>query len=234
MNSTAPEGFGSTHLNPRISTYADLVYRTKSLLGWPSAPVEITDEQWAHIIDKAVEDFTEFEGNREEEYLVFCSNSYKRSCGVKLDDLINVGCNPQHCYTTTTVETVTSSRLDCQVIETASAYLSVSPFVYPSVYDYSNPNNLEFSGVSGQDFYLTFDPENPWNAMDVCAANCITINPINSEYYKLSSNPNLSATTFDFSTNPILINVLSSVSYDVQTYGFINVLVLSAFFACSS
>ena len=223
MNSTAPEGFGSTHLNPRITTYADLVYRTKSLLGWPSAPVEITDEQWAHIIDKAVEDFTEFEGNREEEYLVFCSNSYKRSCGVKLDDLINVGCNPQHCYTTTSIETVTSSRLECQTIETASAYLSVSPFVYPSSYDYSNPNNLEFSGVSGQNFYLTFDSENPWNAMEVCAANCITINPINSEYYKLSSNPNLSGVTFDFSTNPILINVLSSVSYDVETYGFSNV-----------
>ena len=77
MSSTAPDGFGSTSLNPRISDYSDLVYRTKSLLGWPSAPVEITDEQWGHIIDKAIEDFTEWEGNREEEYLVFCASNYK-------------------------------------------------------------------------------------------------------------------------------------------------------------
>lgn len=223
MNPTAPEGFGSTHLNPKISTYADLVYRTKSLLGWPSAPVEITDEQWAHIIDKAVEDFTEFEGNREEEYLVFCANSYIRSCGVKLDDLLNIGCNSQHCYLTTTTEEVTSVRQNCIDIETSSAFLSVTPFVFPPVYDLTNPNDLTFSGVSGQYFHLFFDSDNPWNATGVCDANCVTINPLNSRWYQLSSNPNLSAITFDFVTNPTLVNVLSSVSYDVQTYGFSNV-----------
>lgn len=223
MNSTAPEGFGSTNLNPRITTYADLVYRTKSLLGWPSAPVEITDEQWAHIIDKAVEDFTEFEGNREEEYLVFCADSYTRSCGVKLDDLLNVGCNPQHCYTTTVTETITSTRRECIHIETSTAYLSVTPFVYPTNYDFTNPNDLTFAGISGQYFHLSFDPENPWDAMGVCNANCVTINPINSQWFQLSSNPNLSAITFDFINNPVLVSVLSSISYDVETYGFNNV-----------
>jgi len=222
-NNVAPEGYGSTYLNPKIESYADLVYRTKVMLGWPSAPLEITDEQWAHIIDKSIEDFTEFEGNREEEYLVFCSNSYKRSCGVKLDDLLNVGCNDQHCYNTTVVETVTSTYTVCETIENATAYLSTTPFQFASNYDYLNPNLLPYSGVSGQNFYLYFDPENPWNAADVCASNCITINPVNSEWFEISSNPNLSATNFDFVTNPILSSVLSSVTYDVEEYGFYNV-----------
>jgi hypothetical protein len=222
-NPTAPEGFGSTSLNPRITSYADLVYRTKSLLGWPSAPIEITDEQWCHIIDKAVEDFTEFEGNREEEYLVFCANSYTRNCGVKLDDLLSVGCNTQYCYTTTVVEEVTSTYKVCNIIETSTAYLSTDPFTYPSQYNYLNPNSLPFSGLSGQNFHLYFDPNNPWDAMGVCGANCVTINPLNSRWYQLSSNSNLSAIRFDFVNNPILSSVLSSVNYDAFTYGFTNV-----------
>ena len=223
MNNIAPEGFGSTYLNSRIESYADLVYRTKSLLGWPSAPVEITDEQWGHIIDKAVEDFTEFEGNREEEYLVFCSNSYKRNCGVKLDDLLNVGCNEQYCYTTTVVEEVTSTIQSCNILGTSTAYLSTDPFTYPTQYNYLNPNVLPFSGLSGQNFHLYFDPDNPWDATGICGANCVTINPLNSRWYLLSSNPSLSATRFNFITNPILSAVLSAVSYDVNQYGFTNV-----------
>lgn len=223
MNNIAPEGFGSTYLNSRIESYADLVYRTKSLLGWPSAPVEITDEQWGHIIDKAVEDFTEFEGNREEEYLVFCSNSYKRNCGVKLDDLLNVGCNEQYCYTTTVVEEVTSTIQSCNILGTSTAYLSTDPFTYPTQYNYLNPNALPFSGLSGQNFHLYFDPDNPWDATGICGANCVTINPLNSRWYLLSSNPSLSATRFNFITNPILSAVLSAVSYDVNQYGFTNV-----------
>ena len=194
MSNVAPEGFGSTALNPRIESYSDLVYRTKSLLGWPSAPVEITDVQWAHIIDKAVEDFTEFEGNREEEYLVFCGGSYKRSCGVKLDDLMDIGCNPQHCYTSTVVETVTSTKTVCNVIQTSTAYLSTTPFVYPTPYNFLDPYSVAFSGVSGQNFHLTFDPDNPWDAMGICSANCVTINPANSQWFLLSANPTLSAT----------------------------------------
>lgn len=223
MNNVAPEGFGSTYLNSRIENYADLVYRTKSLLGWPSAPVEITDEQWGHIIDKAVEDFTEFEGNREEEYLVFCSNSYKRNCGVKLDDLLNVGCNEQYCYTTTVVEEVTATYKSCNLLGTSTAYLSTDPFSYPTQYNYLNPNSLPFSGLSGQNFYIYFDPENPWDATGICGANCVTINPLNSRWYLLSSNPSLSATRFNFITNPILSAVLSAVSYNVEQYGFTNV-----------
>lgn len=223
MSNVAPDGFGSTYLNSRIENYADLVYRVKSLLGYPNAPVEITDEQWCHIIDKAVEDFTEFEGNREEEYLVFCSNSYVRNCGVKLDDLISVGCNEQNCSITTVVEEVTSTTQTCDILGTSTAYLSTTPFAYPTQYNYLNPNALPYSGLSGQNFYLYFDPENPWDATGVCGANCVTINPLSSRWYLLSGNSNLSAITFDFVNNPILSAVLSSVSYDVEEYGFVDV-----------
>lgn len=223
MSNIAPDGFGSTHLNPRIESYADLVYRTKSLLGWPSAPIEITDQQWSHIIDKAVEDFTEFEGNREEEYLVFCADSYTRNCGVKLDDLLDVGCNEQHCYETTVVETVTSTVESCELIQNSTAYLSTTPFSYPEIYNYMNPNMVPYSGVSGQNFYLYFDSDNPWTANSVCDANCIQINPVSSQWFLISANPYLSATNFDFVTNPILSTVLSSVFYDVETYGFYSV-----------
>jgi hypothetical protein len=223
MFNAAPEGFGSTSLSPRINDYADLVYRTKSLLGWPSAPIEITDEQWGHIIDKAIEDFTEFEGNREEEYLVFCSDVYKRNCGVKLDDLLDIGCNTQHCYTTTYTETVTSTRDVYDIIQTSTAYFSATPFEYPTPYNYLNPNSMVFSGISGQSLNLYFDPENPWDAMEVCKADCVTINPLNSRWYMLSSNPKLSATVFNFVTSPLLSGVLDDVIYDVNRYGFQNV-----------
>lgn len=221
MSNIVPDGFGSTYLSPRIETYEDLVYRTKSLLGWPSVPVEITDTQWAHIIDKAVEDFTAFEGNREEEYLVFCSNVYYRSCGVKLDELLNAGCNSQHCYETLVTETVTSTYFSCDTIETATAYLSVTPFQYATQYNYLNPNSIAYSGTSGQNHYLYFDPSNPWNAMDVCQANCITINPVSSQYYQLSTNPNLSSFVFDFTNDAILADVLTAVyDYIPEEYGF--------------
>lgn len=220
MSTIAPEGFGSTALSPRISTYADLVYRTKSLLGWPAAPVEITDAQWAHIIDKAVEDFTEYEGNREEEYLVFCSDVYTRGCGVKLDELLSVGCNTQHCYETLITETVTSSYQSCEDIQTTTAYLSVTPFQYPTQYNYLNPNSVAYSGTSGQNFFLYFDPKNPWNASNVCQANCVTINPVSSQYFQLSSNPSLSGEIFNFETSPILSAILPEISANIIDYSF--------------
>lgn len=220
MSSIIPEGFGSTALNGRITSYADLVYRTKSLLGWPSTPVELTDVQWAHIIDKAVEDFTEFEGNREEEYLVFCSNLYKRGCGVKLDELLPVACNTQHCFQTIATETVTSTYLNCEDIQTTTAYLSVTPFEYPTEYNFLDPLSVAYSGTSGQNFYLYFDPTNPWNATNVCEANCVTINPVSSQYFQLSSNPNLSAHIFDFENSAVLETILSAISSEIIGYEF--------------
>lgn len=212
MTEIIPEGFGSTALNPRIESYADLVYRTKTLLGWPAAPVELTDAQWASIIDKAIEDFTEFEGNREEEYLVFCSNVYKKGCGVKLDDLLSVGCNTQHCYQTVVTETVTSTYISSYDIGTFTGYLSVTPFVYPTEYNYLDPFSVAFSGTSGQYFHLYFDPKKPWDASNVCQANCVTLNPVSSQYFQISSNPYLSSHEFDFVNDPILNTVLSSIS----------------------
>jgi len=220
MSNIIPEGFGSTALNGRIETYGDLVYRTKSLLGWPSVPIELTDVQWAHIIDKAIEDFTEFEGNREEEYLVFCSNLYKRGCGVKLDDLLPVACNTQHCFQTIATETITSTYLECEDIQTTTAYLSVTPFEYPTEFNYLDPLSVAYSGTSGQDFFLYFDPKNPWDAINVCEANCVTINPVSSQYFQISANINLSSHVFDFIGSEILSTVLSTISSDISSYSF--------------
>lgn len=220
MSNIVPEGFGSTALSNRIESYADLVYRIKSLLGWPAVPVELTDVQWAHIIDKAIEDFTEFEGNREEEYLVFCSSMYKRNCGVKLDDLLPVACNTQYCYNTVTTETITSTRLDCEHIETATAYLSVTPYEYPTEFNYLDPFSVAYSGISGQNYNLYFDPKNPWNALGVCQSNGVTINPVSSQYFQISSNPNLSAHIFDFENSLVLSTILSSISSEISDYSF--------------
>jgi len=52
MNNIVPDGFGSTFLSPIINNYADLVYRCKSLLGFPIQNDELTDAQWAVIIDE--------------------------------------------------------------------------------------------------------------------------------------------------------------------------------------
>lgn len=206
-----PDGFGATYLNPQIQTYADLVFYVKSLLGSPVTPLEITDAQWAIFIDEAISKWTQFGGGAKEEYLVFCSNMYERGCGVKLDELLSVGCNSQHCYQTVVYDSITSVDVQCDNLGTSTAYLSVSPFTYPTKYDYLNPYSTPFSGVSGQYVYLYFDAKNPWNIADVCNADCVTINPLSSQWYVLSSNPLLSGYNFDF-VNSSLSNLASAVS----------------------
>jgi hypothetical protein len=98
------------------------------------------------------------------------------------------------------------------LIDTKSAYLSVSPFSYPTVLDTANPYSVAYSATSGQNMYLYFDPKNPWNANSVCNSNCVELTPINSQWYKLSGNPNLSGISFDFINNPVLSPLLSSLS----------------------
>lgn len=218
MSDIVPENFGSTYLTPIIESYSDLVYRTKSLLGYPVHNVELTDSQWATIIDEAIEIATQFELGKKEEYLVFCSNSYRHGCGVKLDDLLYVGCNDQHCYLTTVVDEVTSTTETCDIIETKTAYLSVTPFIYPTTFDYLNPNSVVFTGISGQYLYLYFDPENPWNANNVCAADCVTINPAHSQWFELSSNTSLSAIVFNFEDDESISYLNSSLSAEIVGY----------------
>lgn len=218
MNDIVPEGFGATFLSPQISSYSDLVYRTKLKMGYPTAPIELTDEQWAHIIDEAIETWTQFEGGKTEQYLMFCSNLYENGCGVKLDDLVQIGCNVQHCYQNVVTETVTSTNVVCETIETKTAYLSVSPWVYPTKFDYTNPYSAAFSGTSAQFINIYFDPKNPWKAQNVCQADCITINPVSSQWFQLSSNPNLVDIIFDFVNDSVLSNVMSAISANITDY----------------
>lgn len=212
MSSAAPAGWGSTYLSPKIQTYQDLVYRTKNLLGFPIFDSELTDGMWATIIDESLEVFSQWGGGAKEEYLVFSSDDYKNGCGVKLDDIISYGCTPMGCYTTTVVDTITSTVIDCQPIETTTAYLSVTPFVYPTEFNINDPLSTPFSGISGQYLYLTYDKKNPWTATNVCQADCITINPVSSQYYQLSSNYSLSSLVFDFENDPVLSPLTSAIS----------------------
>ena len=78
MSNVLPSGWeGSTALDPTIKSYADLVLRTKSFLGFPVHDDELPDSTWAMIIDNACEIFQNWEGNKKEKYLVFCADSYK-------------------------------------------------------------------------------------------------------------------------------------------------------------
>lgn len=217
MNNIVPTGFGSTYLSPTINNYADLVYRCKTLLGFPISNDELTDAQWATLIDEAIENYTSYGGGAKEEYLIFCANQYVQGCGVKLDDLVQVGCNSQYCDTTVVVSAVTSTSWVFDEIETKSAYLSVTPFSYPTILDNSNPYSVAYSATSGQSLYLYFDPANPWNASNVCNLDCITINPIRSQWFNLSSNAELSGTVFNFVDDAVLSSIASSVSAFVSS-----------------
>lgn len=206
----------STYLHPSIKTIEDLVFRTKSLIGFPVQDDELTDTQWVEIISDALENYTAWGGGAKEEYLIFCSDQYRRGCGVKLDELVQIGCNTQFCNQTVVVSSVTSEVINCELIDTKTAYLSVSPFIYPTEFIINDPNSVKFSGVSGQTLKLFFDPKNPWNATRVCDADCISINPVSSQYFQIQNNPNLSATYFDFLNNPILSDVTSIIPESVQ------------------
>jgi len=212
MSDIIPEGFGSTFLSPIINNYADLVYRCKSLLGFPVHSDELTDTQWAMLIDEAIENYTTWGGGSKEEYLIFCSSAYKQGCGVKLDDLISVGCNAQYCNTTTVLSAITSSIISYDLVSTKSAYLSVTPFSYPVPIDISNPYSVAYTAHSGQNIFLYFDPANPWNADNVCQLDCVAINPLNSQWYNLSSNSALSAIRFDFINDSVLAPLASALS----------------------
>jgi hypothetical protein len=214
----APDGFGSTYLNPRIESYGDLVYRVKSVLGYPATNIELADAQWASFIDEALEIATQFELGKKEEYLVFCSNLYRTGCGVKLDDLIQVGCNYNACYQTLEVESVTSTDISFDCLGTTTAYLSVTPFAYPTGFNYLEPGSVAFSGVSGQNMFLYYDPDNPWDANNICNADCVTIYPLSSQYYYLSANPFLSGMSFNFVDDTTLSSLASSVSAFIGDY----------------
>lgn len=217
-NSIVPIGFGATYLNSNIQTYADLIFYCKSMLGWPINNIELTDAQWAMAADDGIATFTQWGGGRHEEYLVACSDLYQPGCGIKLDKLLRVACNSQYCYQTCVVDTVTSTSVTYEDCGTYSAYLSVTPFTYPTPYNLVDPNSVPFSGLSGQFLMLNFDPKNPWNMECVCDANCVTIEPKNSQYYQLSSNACLSGIVFNFITDSSISSLASSISSQITHY----------------
>lgn len=77
---------GSTNLNNKIKTYADLIMRIKMTLGWPVVQIEVCDEQIVDFIDQSIEWYTKYAGYTEE-FLIFDSNIYKPGVGVKMDDV---------------------------------------------------------------------------------------------------------------------------------------------------
>ena len=91
------KGSGSTHLNPKIVAYSDLLNRIKRLLGWPTINIDLCDENIADYIDTAIEFFTKFTGYTEE-FLIFNTKIYKRGYGIKLDTIFS--CTPETATTT--------------------------------------------------------------------------------------------------------------------------------------
>jgi len=79
---------GSTQLQNKTSSYADLARRTRVLMGEPLVNVEIADEQIYLNIDLAIEYFTKYAGYTTE-YLLFDSRKYTRGLGMRVDTLIN-------------------------------------------------------------------------------------------------------------------------------------------------
>ena len=82
-------GYGSTTFNSKVTSYAKLLNRIKSTLGYPLIQLEITDEQISNAIDVSLELFTKFTGYTEE-YLIFKSDLYKKGYGLPIGDLFSI------------------------------------------------------------------------------------------------------------------------------------------------
>lgn len=170
--SSLPSGYtGSTYLNSRITSYADLALRIKKALGYPRVEVEVADSQLADFIDRAIELYTRYAGYTEE-YLVFDSSLYQAGAGIKLDELlagnlcndisdidsnINLLNNP-NCYFT--VVTATST------IETflGSAVCNIQSQTLTSV---------------GNNVIITPSANNPWN-FAICQADHVHVSVLSS------------------------------------------------------
>lgn len=191
-----PAGWrGSTNLNSTIKSYEDLAYRIKIQLGFPVTDVEISDQQIAIFIDEALEWYTLYSGV-ERKYLVFTDEHYEQGCGIKLDNLIRTTQMKSECYKSLSSTGVIGQDISYSPIESPvignvfSAYLSASPFQFPSNTD------ITLSAI-GQNIILKFDKENPWDAMKVCKADCFTIRPKGSDCISLLSNDNITHIDFN-------------------------------------
>jgi hypothetical protein len=135
---TPLSAFLSTNLNNKIETYDRLGDRVKRSLGWPLISLEIHSDQLRENIQIAVEYFTKYAGFTQE-YLIFDSNLYESTKGVRLDllyTLANTNLNenskkvsgtnpigPSGEFYGETVETifVATSSLDSTVFSSSSA-----------------------------------------------------------------------------------------------------------------
>lgn len=80
---------GSTNLNPKIRTYAQLINRVKYALGYPFVNLEVCDDtQIVDFIDQAIEWYTKYAGYTEE-FLVFKSDLYTEP-GLRIDKLFSM------------------------------------------------------------------------------------------------------------------------------------------------
>lgn len=89
LNNQTPQTIstGSTNLNSKIKTYADVIRRIKSQIGYPIIEVEICDEQIMEYIDIAVEWYTKYAGYTEE-FFAFDSTKYPRGHGYDLQEVL--------------------------------------------------------------------------------------------------------------------------------------------------
>ncbi len=80
---------GSTNLNSKVKTYADVIRRIKTQIGHPFIQLEVCEDvQIAEFIDLALEWYTKYAGYTEE-YLIFDSRLY-REPGLKIDNLFSL------------------------------------------------------------------------------------------------------------------------------------------------
>lgn len=220
MNNVVPTSWSaSTHLNPVITTYADLAYRVKNHFGFPISVFELTDEQLATFIDDAVERFTQYAGYTEE-YLIFCDNLYVPGCGVRLDQIGRVQCNLQQCVLTSEETYTELVEVSEELLSVSAGLLSVTPFNYIEQYDKCDPAAIQTVAPSGQQLEIRFNPSDPWDFASVCLANCIRINPKNSTCEELSTS--MPDYIFDLEqyieANPTWLEVLSSSEIPLSAY----------------
>jgi hypothetical protein len=207
-----PEGvYGSSFLNSQITGYGDLVYYIKTMLGYPSAPVELDDGQFKVIIDDALEMYTRWVRG-EEKMLIFCPDlDYDASCGIRLDYLIN-SCNT--CLLSCATTSVTGTSCVDVLLGTTSSLLSVTqPFFTPTeYYDLSKNDSPKTTAYEFEQFItLNYNPADPWNTQDFCDFDKIIIRPKNSNWYELSANPTIWQTLSSLSISALTAYPISSI-----------------------
>lgn len=162
---------GSTYLNNKIVSYADLALRIKKAIGYPRIEIEVTDSQLADFIDRSIELYTRYAGYTEE-YLVFDSNLYINGKGIKLDELltgdmcsgisnidstINLLDDPSCYFTVVTATSTTTTYLGSAVCNIQAQALS----------------------ATGNNVIITPSANNVWN-FAICEANHVITTPLSS------------------------------------------------------